>query len=69
MDGKPIDWFFFEGTPPGDDLIGDLSGWDSTYKLILGNEIGGARAWKGDLYLLLWLGLLILDFVYFDGIK
>ncbi len=52
IDGKAIDWFFFEGTPPGDDLIGDLSGWDNTYKLILGNEIGGARAWKGDIYLL-----------------
>jgi hypothetical protein len=53
VDKEVIPTKFFEGstTCTNNTLCGDPTNWDSSYKLILGNEFGGERAWKGDIYL------------------
>jgi len=53
VDGVARETFFYEGNTScqNDQLCGDLSNWNSSYGLILGNEYGGARAWKGNIYL------------------
>ena len=50
IDGSNIPWFFYEGVAPGDQLSGNLEGWDDSYKLIVGDEFTGDRAWKGKMY-------------------
>lgn len=50
IDGELVEWFFYEGAVPGPDLIGDLDNWDESFPLVLFNEVGGARAWTGELY-------------------
>ena len=32
-------------------VTGDLSGWDSSFRLALGNEVGASRPWSGTLHL------------------
>lgn len=53
VDNQVVDTFFYEGFTicENNKLYGTLEDWDDSYKLILGNEFGGERAWKGEIYL------------------
>lgn len=61
VDGEPRTWELLEGDIVGNagKWSGELEGWESDFKLMLGNEIGSARnpdsegrAWSGEIYLL-----------------
>ncbi len=52
INGESIPWFFYEGEPPGEQLSGNLTNWDDSFKLIIGDEFTGDRAWKGHIYYL-----------------
>jgi hypothetical protein len=43
---------YLNGKPAAEqDVPGDTSNWDSSYLLVLGNEVEGIRPWKGTFYL------------------
>lgn len=61
VDGVPRAWELLEGeiVDNAGKWSGELEGWESDFKLMLGNEIGFARnpdsegrAWSGEIYLL-----------------
>jgi hypothetical protein len=48
-DGKAV--LYIDGKPVSTrDVNGDLSSWDSGFRLALGNELTGDRPWQGELY-------------------
>lgn len=52
VDNQVVDTFFYEGETVCEDnyIHGTLEDWDNSFNLILGNEFGGQRAWKGEIY-------------------